>query len=364
MDRPGGPLPGLRASDTVYFTVAALARKRFLRPRRGRLQMPEGTQQLGSKDHFWSTAPFDQTIKLSRWTEIVSSNMTEMDVDCERPELYDAQWRQFDLGRIQLNLIAARQQQVRRTRAMVQRGGEPFYELVYLRRGSLVLRYEDGDEIVEQGDFTFLRHGEPYEFICLGDSISHCAHVSEEWLKYWMPDAHLLGRLGISKRKTWGKPLAGLLETIADNGLNGAMLPRNVIADQIGSLLGLMSDCSGSILTTHQGNLLRRAKASLRDRFGEHDLCPAALARELGVSRRALHGIFASAGTTFGKELAEMRLKRAGQMLADPRHSRRSIGEIAACVGFADQSHFSRRFRMRFCENPAGFRKAHCPGVL
>ena len=241
---------------------------------------------------------------------------------------------------------------------MIARGGTETFELVYMRRGSLVLRYEDGAELVEQGDFTFLRHGEPYEFRCLGDSVSHCAHVSERWLRQWMPDVRQLGRLDKDARRNWGRPLASLLEAIADNGLQAAMLPRQVIADQIGSLLGLMSTGPGTVVSTHQANLFRRALDTLHYRFDEVGLDPAAIAEDLGVSKRALHGVFAASQTTFGKELAEIRMNRASRMLADPRQSRRSIAEIAADVGFLDPSHFARRFRQHHGQNPVAFRKS------
>ncbi len=59
------------------------------------------------------------------------------------------------------------------------------------------------------------------------------------------------------------------------------------------------------------------------------------------------------AGTTYVRYVNHVRLSRAAEIL---RTTRRSIADIAAEVGFSDQSYFDRLFRRAFGEPPSVFR--------
>jgi AraC-like DNA-binding protein len=108
--------------------------------------------------------------------------------------------------------------------------------------------------------------------------------------------------------------------------------------------------------TTHKRALLRRVTATIRERCHEPDLDPAAVAAALGLSRRYVHMLFASAGTTFSQELYACRLHRAQRLLCDRRFEGLGIAEIAWNCGFSEPSHFTRRFRERFGSPPSAYR--------
>lgn len=159
-------------------------------------------------------------------------------------------------------------------------------------------------------------------------------------------------------RQAWGGPLAALFTAIAQNGLEDATLPRSVIADQIGALFALMSRHDGAGQTRNQQALVARLRDMMRGRLEDTELNPEGLARCCGISKRYLHMLFANMGTTFGKELLNMRLEQAKAMLDNPRHGRRSIAEISFDCGFAEQSHFARRFRHRYGVSPTSHRRS------
>lgn len=310
----------------------------------------------GDADHIWTTDTFDERSKMTRWSDVVSRHMTEMDVGSENPRHFRAVWQQYALGPVRLNFIAAMPQRVRRTPLMVARTGEPSYELVYMRRGSMTIRYQDRQESADAGDFALLRNAEPYDFFCPEESVALTAHVSDRWLRRWLPDADFFGAASRDARKAWGAPLVALLSTLADNGLLGAALPREVIADQLGAMLALLAGPAVQLQTRHRQVLLARLRRLLRDSHDDPDLDPATLARAAGISKRYLHGIFAGAGTSFGRELNELRLQRGESLLRDARYAARHISEIAYMVGFTDPSHFARRFRAHYGASPAAFR--------
>ena len=82
----------------------------------------------------------------------------------------------------------------------------------------------------------------------------------------------------------------------------------------------------------------------------------AAIAAQLGVTRRTLNAALAAAGRRFGAHLRERRPLRAAERLCaagtDP------ITQIAHEVGFKDASHFTKAFRSRFHVTPRQWRRA------
>lgn len=304
-------------------------------------------------DRSWTTEAFPARARMSAWNDVVATHMTELNVAADDPYRFSAHWRQFDLNAIELNFIAAGSQVVRRTPQMVDRGGESTFELVHMQRGAMIVREAGREDHIREGDFVLLRNTAPYEFECLGDNLALTAHVTETWLCSWLADPSRLRDLPCEARMAWGRPLASLLLAISDNGLDDLAVPRVVIADQIGSLLQLVCGHGATQPTRGREATLHRVRSMLRQRFTEPGLGPDLLAREAGISKRHLHGLFAAAGSTFGAELMELRLQRAAHLLCETAGRAYPVGDIAFGVGFSDSSHFARRFRLRFGCSPS-----------
>ncbi len=96
-----------------------------------------------------------------------------------------------------------------------------------------------------------------------------------------------------------------------------------------------------------------RARAILDARFGE-DLSLADLAAETGLSAWHLARAFTTAvGLPPHAYLVQQRVRRARERLAGPQ----GLAELAADLGFADQSHFTRAFKRIVGVSPGAFRK-------
>lgn len=299
-------------------------------------------------DHVWSTAGLAPNIKMSRWTDLVSENMTEMVVDTDDPESYSAHWRQFALGEVDLNFIVSGVQRCRRSAQMIRQQTGSTYELVHVRTGRMVVTGLDVDELVPAGGFTLLRNDQPYEFRCLEPTDALTAHFDDAWLRRWLGHHETFTSAPLEVRRIWGAPLAALLQTISHEGLASAVLPRSTIADQVGSLLALMSRPVAANGRAGTRALLTRFRRLMRESFEEPDFSPEVLAARCGISKRYVHKVLADSGTTFGRELIELRLSNAKRMLLDPRYRTWTIGQVAMECGFSDQGHFSRRFRQRY----------------
>lgn len=101
-------------------------------------------------------------------------------------------------------------------------------------------------------------------------------------------------------------------------------------------------------LWVRRAMLLMERKAGTR--FAVHDI-----ARELHVSTRHLERLFhAELGVSPSEFARALRLRRAYELLVD---TRQPISEVALDTGFADGSHFSRRFRDAFGKSPSVVRR-------
>ena len=87
------------------------------------------------------------------------------------------------------------------------------------------------------------------------------------------------------------------------------------------------------------------------------DIRVAEAARLIGMSESRFMRFFKQAtGLTFVNYLGDLRLRTASRLLAETTDS---IGEIAAAAGFADQSYFDRRFKLKFGRAPRAYRAIH-----
>jgi AraC-like DNA-binding protein len=136
---------------------------------------------------------------------------------------------------------------------------------------------------------------------------------------------------------------------------------RNLVATHINDLAALT--VGATFDAKHLAGLrgmraarLRAIKADIVENIGRRKLTPDSIAARHGVSTRYVRMMFESEGTSLSEFLLGQRLARVHSMLTDPRHSGRSISEIAFDVGFGDLSYFNRVFRARFGMTPSDLR--------
>lgn len=103
--------------------------------------------------------------------------------------------------------------------------------------------------------------------------------------------------------------------------------------------------------------LTQKVQAIVEARLQDPQLSVVHIARECGLSVRAVQKVFAAFGTTPSAYIQERRLMRAGEkLLANPEAT---ITEIAFDHGFNDSAYFARCFRRRNGMTPREFRLRH-----
>jgi AraC-like DNA-binding protein len=136
---------------------------------------------------------------------------------------------------------------------------------------------------------------------------------------------------------------------------------RNLAVNHVYDLVALALGATRDAAEAAKNGGIRAArlhaiKADIHARLSEPGLTLAALAVRHGVSPRYVQVLFESEGTTFSRFLLDQRLRRAHQMLSDPRQAWSTIISVASAAGFGDLSYFNRAFRRQYGETPSDVR--------
>lgn len=99
----------------------------------------------------------------------------------------------------------------------------------------------------------------------------------------------------------------------------------------------------------------RDAVAYIREHLADPGLSADRIADALFISRRRLYQLFDDGDGVSGR-IRGLRIDLAKQLLGDPAHAERGIGEISRRCGFANAAHFSRTFRKAVGQTPRDFR--------
>ncbi|GAA1053679.1 helix-turn-helix domain-containing protein [Dietzia natronolimnaea] len=148
------------------------------------------------------------------------------------------------------------------------------------------------------------------------------------------------------------RSLIGAVESTSDTDL--AAQSAAPLASAMRELLYLAVDGHTVTPSDHSSERWRRAIDLVESRLPASTTAED-VAEHLHVSVRAVYQLFADRGTTLRSHVRRRRLHRATRDLSG--HPERSIGEIAAGWGFADQASFTKAYRAEFGVTPGVHRR-------
>ena len=112
-------------------------------------------------------------------------------------------------------------------------------------------------------------------------------------------------------------------------------------------------------------NLTSVVKSYIAEHLADPDLGAEQIAREIFISVRQLYKLWETEPGPLGQWIIERRLEAAHGELASPHGRHQTIATIARRWGFADSTHFSRRFRQAYGMSPREWRHScHDPATL
>ena len=314
-----------------------------------------------SSRHHWTTEDVEPRLALAYWVDTVCRSFLEIDIDTPERGAFQARLDTVPFGSGSLYLVQARTQSVRRTPANISRGQGAWTILMQIREGQQHFRQHGRECTLRAGDVAVVDCTAPYQLDCLGPTRSLVLRFPHDWLSAWLPSPQTAACRLFSAGKGWGGALSAALAGLEGCVESDLSLPAGTVADQLAGLVALASGPALPIARPAD-RLYRQLHDSLRERCLESDLAPADLAASQGISRRYLHLLFARAGTTFGGELMRLRLEAAHRLLSDPRCDAVTVMDVATRCGFAEPSHFARRFRGAYGLGPLEFRRRRARG--
>jgi AraC family transcriptional regulator, positive regulator of tynA and feaB len=304
----------------------------------------------------WSTEHLQPGRALSYWRDVICENLLQMHIQSSQERAFFGHIEKHAFGPIKANFISVSEQKVWRERTAACNAKDHLFHLIHVRKGVQLAEQHGRNLKVEAGDCLLIDCLAGFEFDFPQGVEALVLEIRRDWLKGWLPAPEDAAARLIDGRSGWGATLASALGNITPTTVGASGLPPTAVAEQIVSLLGLAAATDDPSPTSHKRALLRRVTETIRERCHEPDLDPATVAAALGLSRRYVHLLFASAGTTFSQELYACRLHRAQRLLCDKRFDGLGIAEIAWNCGFSEPSHFTRRFRERFGSPPSSYR--------
>jgi AraC family transcriptional activator of tynA and feaB len=311
---------------------------------------------MAQLEQVWSTGQTLPGNALSYWKGVVCDNLLEMQIDSSNEAGFFGRMEKYSLGPLKANFISVSEQRVWRTRSLFRAAREGVFHLIHVRKGVQLVAQHDRNVTLEAGSCLLFDCLSSFDFKFPEGVEALVLEIGRDWIRGWLPSPEEAAAQVIDVKVGWGATLSSALGNLTPSSIAALEMAHSTIAEQIAVLLALAVGPGGPSLTTHTRGLLRRVSDTIRNRCHEPELDPASVASFLGLSRRYIHTLLASADTTFSRELYKCRLQRSQRLLGDRRFDGISIAEVAWNCGFTEPSHFTRRFREHFGMAPTRYR--------
>jgi AraC-like DNA-binding protein len=300
--------------------------------------------------------------RLHWWGDLVWKLIGRLESDAYGDADFRGRIEHQSIGYVQMCRLDVSRHRVVRTPGLIRRSDQAYFKIVAQLRGQACFE--------QNGRSVWLRPG---DWSIYDTSLAYTVRNPEavEQLVVMVPKERLIDR-HLSRRVPFGELTVqrfcgdrgvsrmayDMMNSMfdADAQLNGAQ--GDAVADALVQLLQLsLLERAGSPTALSQRELLRdRIRGYVRRHLRDPDLSLDRIARELGCSKRHLHGTFTSDDGTLADYILLRRLDACMRDLRDPALAAQPITEIALAWGFNSPSHFSRVFKKRFGLSPSDVR--------
>lgn len=312
--------------------------------------------------HF-STEQLPVEDRVAIWREEFARQMLRLDVEPMPDVPFYAHLKIHSLPTLALVTVSACGTHEQRTRELMSDGNDGVGLVVNLA-GPFNVATRGCDLALGIGDAVLVSCAEPATYVHPSPGQAFGLRMPSAVLSGLVPDFEdQLGRL-ISKSSGVLGLLTHYLLALADPHapLNPALhdLATTHIHDLLACALGAKREVTE--VAEERGisaARLHAIKTDILKNLGSRELSLNAIAAAHRVTTRYVQRLFEREGTSLTEFILGERLARVHRLLCDPRHSQRTISDIAFEIGFGDLSYFNRAFRRRFGMTPSDLRVAH-----
>lgn len=268
--------------------------------------------------------------------------------------------RVADIGRIHVLCTKAQGGDVLRTAALARADTRPSLMVSVVDHGVASITRGDRVTTLQAGDIGLYTTSDPYRL-----SFS----AGAERLTYQLPldELHLPGRLLRDQLDVAVRPDTAITAAVSSFLRSTARCAPRASAGELSALETPTMDLVRLLLTrvvpdTRLGRAVRQASLAVRieehvkSRLGDPELSARSIAECFAISERYVYLVLARRGIDLGDAIRRNRLDAAARLLENPAHAHLTIASVAHRCGFADHSHFSRAFRLRFGTSPSEWR--------
>ena len=314
----------------------------------------------------WSTGDVPVHMARDYWVELMRERIFRAAVDLPADENVEASLSQATCGQLRMSWIDSHVRRAQLSASAAERinpNGD--IQLSVLRGAEWAVTLNGAEFRLAPNDVLLANLQSGFDMQRGGRGRTTSIFISRAWLRTWIPHADLDRPTVLRADAGWNSVLASFIQQLTPERM--ALCPQEhekLLDTQVGSLLSLVfhERTPARAAELEASSLARLARACIKQRFMRFGLSAAEVAIELGVSERTLHRAFASENASFFEQLNSERMAAAKRMLCDPRFSRVGVADIGSRIGFADASHFIRRFKAAHGVTPAAMRRQWlCP---
>jgi AraC-like DNA-binding protein len=305
----------------------------------------------------------DNQARFSLWRELYTARYGLLDIYRSNERPFAARFEFAQLGTVGVGRFTGTiERVVRNPHAIRADGSDDFCLIVNSGRSPMWSCHSGREAMLPAGAATLFSSAEPGEL--RGDE-------ENSWLSIIIPRRELVRLVPnaedvIATSLVLDRPAVRLLGKYLDIPLAAPELDGDpVLLSHVGTTLcdlialALGANRDAAEIARTRGLPAARLQAiltELRLGFADPAFSASNVAKKLHVTPRYVQKLLHETGVTFTARMMELRLQKARMMLANQRHDRLKVSEIAYGCGFNEVSYFNRCFRRRFGASPTQYR--------
>jgi AraC-like DNA-binding protein len=308
-------------------------------------------------------AHLDDRARFSLWRDLYRTRYGLLDIERADDRPFAAQFEFVQLTSLGLGQFKGTVNRVGRTRRELAQAPSGDFCLVVNRGGSTMAFAHRGREaVLSLGSATLFNNAEPGALCGAAENAWFALIVPRRDLLTLVADAEDLAGRPLDASSPALRHLRRYLDMLAepDGAGSDPALARHVGAtlfDLVALALGAAhEEVEAAGMRGLRAARLQDIRGEIKAGFADPAFTVQALASKLGLSPRYVQDLLDEAGASFTERVLELRLEKARAMLADRRHDRLKVIDIAHACGFDSVSYFNRCFRRRFGAAPTQYR--------
>lgn len=310
-----------------------------------------------------STRSVSERERESYWREAICDAFVQLDYRAAEPATrggFVGEIRKNTLSTLELSVVNASPQLVRRTPRQIGRSNEDYF-LVNIQVGGRCVVSQDGRSAeLKAGDFALYDSTRPYDLWYPETFEQVVLMLPRDLLQSQVRTTDRLTATRVSGLKGAGHLMINMIGTLVRDvdeldptsfdAVSNAVL--EILIAGLRTLPAARQKTPSRLAAYH----LERIKTYAAQQLANPRLSVESLSDALQLSQTTLYRIFDEQPCSLMQWVWAQRLDRAKRDLADPALRASSITEIALAWGFGGSAHFCRAFKRRYGVGPRDFR--------